>query len=58
MEKIEFVCSLADISSPIKSIKQGGMRITIDIPETHVGNAIRIWNMRQKCLKAVLEVTE
>jgi len=51
---ISFLASLAEISSPIKVMKDG-MRIAIDVPETELPNAVKIMNMRSKRLKVTIE---
>ena len=55
---IKFTASIPDSRSAIKIDGKEGMKITLEIPETHLGNAIRVVNMRNKLLTVTIEVQE
>ena len=56
-DAIEFLASLPAIQSSIR-IGQDGMRIQLDVPETEMGNAIRLMTWRNKVLKVRIEPTK
>ncbi len=55
---IKFTASIPDSRSAIKIDGKEGMKITLEIPETHIGNAIRVVNMRNKLLTVTIEIQE
>jgi hypothetical protein len=55
--EVEFLASLPPIQSAIR-IGQDGMRIQLDVPETEMGNAIRLMTWRDKILKVTISVKQ
>lgn len=56
-EPITFIGSLAPILSAIKVTGDGGgMRITIDIPESQMGNALSLLTMREQLLEITVDI--
>ena len=53
IDAIEFLASLPPIQSSIR-IGQDGMRIQLDVPETEMGNAIRLMTWRDKVLRITI----
>jgi hypothetical protein len=53
--EIIFLASLSPIQSSIR-IGQDGMRIQLDVPETEMGNAIRLMTWRDKVLQVKITV--
>ncbi len=53
--EVEFLASLSPTQSSIR-IGQDGMRIQLDVPETEMGNAIRLMTWRDKILKVTITV--
>jgi hypothetical protein len=58
-EKVTFSCSFPPIQSAIKISGNGdGMRIMIDIPESEMGEAVKLMLYRQVPLKVTVEPYE
>ncbi|HAM58292.1 MAG TPA: hypothetical protein DCQ64_23920 [Candidatus Rokubacteria bacterium] len=60
MDRVSWVGNIADLSSAFKvsgSIEGGG-RVTFDVPENQLGEAIRLVTMRRKPLRITVEVME
>jgi hypothetical protein len=57
-ELVEFIATFPPILSAIKIDGSGGMRLQFDVPESEMGNAIRLLMWRDKCLKITVEVVE
>lgn len=56
-EKVSFVASFPAIQSAIKITGDGGgMRITLDIPESEMAEAVKLMLYRQKALRVTVEV--
>lgn len=56
-QTLTFLASLPEIMSAIKT-GSDGMRITLDVPETQVGNAVGLIGMRGKVLKVTIELAD
>ena len=54
---ITFLASLPPIMSSIK-VGDDGMRIQLDIPESEMGNAVRLLTMRHMVLRVSIEPHE
>ena len=57
LNRAEFQCSIPPIMSGIKT-GGDGMRVQFDIPESELGEAVKLLNMRGKRLRAVIVVVE
>jgi hypothetical protein len=55
MDSITITCTFADISAPIKVHRDGGMRITLDIPEDEMGEAVKLLALRDVVLSVSVE---
>lgn len=56
-DRVEFLASFPAIQSAIK-VGQDGMRIQLDIPESEMGNAVRLLMMRDQVLKVTVEIED
>ena len=57
LDKAEFICAFPDIMTAIKA-GGDGMRIQLDIPENQAGEAVKLFAMKGKQLRATIEVVE
>ncbi len=58
-EKVSFLASFPAIQSAIKITGDGGgMRITLDIPESEMAEAVKLMLYRQVVLRITVEVDE
>lgn len=56
---VTFLASIPGILSALKISGNGdGMRVQFDIPESEMGNAVKLLVMRDKILKITIEVEE
>lgn len=55
LDKAQFTAAIPNIMSGIKT-GSDGMRFQMDVPETEMGEAIKLVNMRGKLLKVTVEV--
>ncbi len=52
---VTFLASIAPLQSAITVASDGGVRVKIDIPESHMEAAVRLMGMRQKTLRITVE---
>lgn len=57
LDKAQFTAAIPDIMSGIKT-GSDGLRFQMDVPETEMGEAIKLINMRGKLLKVTVEVIQ
>jgi hypothetical protein len=56
-DPVTFLCTIAPLQSGIQITGDGnGLRLKIDVPESEMGNAIRILEMRNEVLRVTVEL--